>query len=38
MASRADGEKQSDPSRETTPPNGEQIFQAVKRVFFKIAG
>lgn len=33
-----DGEKQSDPNRELTPPNGEQIFQAGKRVFFKIAG
>ena len=33
-----DGEKQSDPNRELTPPNGEQIFQAGKRIFFKIAG
>jgi tyrosyl-tRNA synthetase len=33
-----DGEKQSDPNRELTAPNGEQIFQAGKRVFFKIAG
>ncbi|MGB0743417.1 MAG: tyrosine--tRNA ligase [Opitutales bacterium] len=33
-----DGEKQNDPNRELTPPNGEQIFQAGKRIFFKIAG
>jgi tyrosyl-tRNA synthetase len=33
-----DGEKQRDPNRELTAPNGEQIFQAGKRVFFKIAG
>lgn len=33
-----DGEKQSDPNRELTQPNGEQIFQAGKRIFFKIAG
>ena len=33
-----DGEKQDDPSRSITPPVGEQIFQAVKRVFFKLVG
>ncbi len=33
-----DGEKQSDPNREMTPPNGEQIFQAGKRIFFKVVG
>ncbi|HKK19357.1 MAG TPA: tyrosine--tRNA ligase [Opitutales bacterium] len=33
-----DGEKQTDPNRELTPPNGEQIFQAGKRIFFKING
>ena len=33
-----DGEKQTDPNRELSPPNGEQIFQAGKRIFFKIAG
>jgi tyrosyl-tRNA synthetase len=33
-----DGEKQSDPNREMTPPKAEQIFQAGKRIFFKIAG
>ncbi len=33
-----DGEKQTDPNREITPPEGEQIFQAGKRVFFKIVG
>ncbi len=33
-----DGEKQSDPNRELTPPVGEQVFQAGKRVFFKIVG
>lgn len=33
-----DGEKQADPNRELTPPAGEQIFQAGKRVFFKIVG
>ncbi len=31
-----DGEKQSDPTREITPPTGEMIFQAGKRVFFKL--
>ena len=31
-----DGEKQDDPSRQITPPVGEQIFQAGKRVFFKL--
>jgi tyrosyl-tRNA synthetase len=31
-----DGEKQSDPTREITPPSGEMIFQAGKRVFFKV--
>ena len=33
-----DGEKQDDPSRQITPPKGEQIFQAGKRVFFKLVG
>ena len=33
-----DGEKQDDPSRLITPPVGEQIFQAGKRVFFKLVG
>ncbi len=33
-----DGEKQSDPNREMTPPSGEQIFQAGKRIFFKVVG
>tara|TARA_Y100000385_G_scaffold288890_1_gene356723 strand:+ start:837 stop:2018 length:1182 start_codon:yes stop_codon:yes gene_type:complete len=33
-----DGEKQDDPSRQITPPMGEQIFQAGKRVFFKLVG
>ena len=31
-----DGEKQSDPTREITPPTSEMIFQAGKRVFFKL--
>ncbi|PXA05454.1 tyrosine--tRNA ligase [Coraliomargarita sinensis] len=35
---KVDGEKQSDPNLEMTPPNGEQIFQAGKRIFFKITG
>lgn len=33
-----DGEKQDDPNLEITPPKGEQIFQAGKRVFFKLVG
>ena len=33
-----DGKKQDDPSRQITPPKGEQIFQAGKRVFFKLVG
>jgi tyrosyl-tRNA synthetase len=33
-----DGEKQADPNREITPIEGEQIFQAGKRVFFKLIG
>lgn len=33
-----DGDKQNDPNREIVPPEGEQIFQAGKRVFFKIVG
>jgi tyrosyl-tRNA synthetase len=33
-----DGVKQVDPSRPITPPVGEQIFQAGKRVFFKLLG
>ena len=31
-----DGEKQDDPNRQITPPKVEQIFQAGKRVFFKL--
>lgn len=31
-----DGEKQDDPNRQITPLDGEQIFQAGKRVFFKV--
>lgn len=37
-AVKIDGEKQSDPNREITPPTGECIFQAGKRIFFKIVG
>ena len=33
-----DGEKQTDPNRELSPPNGDQVFQAGKRIFFKIVG
>ena len=33
-----DGEKQDDPSRQITPSKVEQIFQAGKRVFFKLVG
>lgn len=33
-----DGEKQTDPNRELSPPIEDQIFQAGKRIFFKIAG
>ncbi len=33
-----DGEKQTDPNLAITPPNGESIFQAGKRVFFKVVG
>lgn len=33
-----DGEKQSDANLEITPPQGESIFQAGKRIFFKIVG
>lgn len=33
-----DGEKQTDPSRELTPPQSDQIFQAGKRIFFKVVG
>jgi tyrosyl-tRNA synthetase len=33
-----DGEKQDDPSRQFTPPKDEQIFQAGKRIFFKLVG
>ncbi len=35
---KVDGKKQSDANRELTPPKGEQVFQAGKRVFFKIVG
>ncbi|MDQ8194834.1 tyrosine--tRNA ligase [Coraliomargarita sp. SDUM461004] len=37
-AVKIDGEKQNDPNRQFTPPNGELIFQAGKRVFFKLVG
>jgi tyrosyl-tRNA synthetase len=37
-AVKIDGEKQDDPNREITPPTGESIFQAGKRIFFKIVG
>lgn len=33
-----DGEKQSDPTSEISRPNGEQVFQAGKRIFFKVVG
>ncbi|MGJ8652046.1 MAG: tyrosine--tRNA ligase [Opitutaceae bacterium] len=33
-----DGEKQNDPNKEITPPTGESIFQAGKRIFFKVVG
>lgn len=33
-----DGEKQTDPNRELAAPHGEQIFQAGKRIFFKVVG
>ena len=33
-----DGEKQSDPNLELMPLQGERIFQAGKRVFFKLVG
>jgi tyrosyl-tRNA synthetase len=33
-----DGEKQSDPNRAMSPPGGEQVIQAGKRVFFKVVG
>jgi tyrosyl-tRNA synthetase len=33
-----DGEKQDDPSRQITPPKDEHIFQAGKRIFFKLVG
>ena len=35
---RIDGEKQTDPNRELAAPHGEQIFQAGKRIFFKVVG
>lgn len=35
---KADGEKQTDPNAEFSRPAGEQIFQAGKRVFFKVVG
>jgi tyrosyl-tRNA synthetase len=35
---KVDGEKQDDPNREITPPTSDQIFQAGKRVFFKVVG
>ncbi len=37
-AVKIDGEKQSDPNKEITPPKGESIFQAGKRIFFKVVG
>ena len=33
-----DGEKQSDPTVEILPLQGERVFQAGKRVFFKVVG
>ena len=35
---KVDGEKQSDLNAEFGRPTGEQIFQAGKRVFFKVVG
>lgn len=35
---KVDGDKQSDPNSAFNRPNGEQIFQAGKRVFFKVVG
>lgn len=35
---KADGAKQTDPNTEFGRPSGEQIFQAGKRVFFKVVG
>ncbi|MGB0415388.1 MAG: tyrosine--tRNA ligase [Coraliomargarita sp.] len=35
---KADGAKQTDPNTEFSRPVGEQIFQAGKRVFFKVVG
>lgn len=35
---KVDGEKQSDLNMEFSRPDGEQIFQAGKRVFFKVVG
>ncbi|MEN8661060.1 MAG: tyrosine--tRNA ligase [Lentimonas sp.] len=35
---KVDGEKQSDPNLVITPPQGESIFQAGKRIFFKVVG
>ena len=35
---KVDGEKQTDPNRELSPPTGDQVFQAGKRIFFKIVG
>jgi tyrosyl-tRNA synthetase len=37
-AVKIDGEKQSDPNRELAPGEGERIFQAGKRIFFKLIG
>lgn len=37
-AVKVDGDKQSDPNAAIKPPIGETIFQAGKRVFFKIVG
>jgi tyrosyl-tRNA synthetase len=35
---KVDGEKQTDPNLDITPAQGEQIFQAGKRIFFKLVG
>ena len=37
-AVKIDGEKQTDPNRELRPPQGDQTFQAGKRIFFKLVG
>lgn len=37
-AVKVDSEKQTDPNQEITRPNAEYIFQAGKRIFFKVVG